>query len=171
MDREGARGAQGPTGPSEDDGTDAPGPGGRAPGVGGEALPDPEDAAAVAEEQRTVDLAAATPAAGFSAPRRDEPGRPFPFGLAALVLVLVLGWVGGTVAWQLRRDLGALEARLAATQDRAARLEGLQAQAALLRVRADLEVLRQSMPEGLAAEVERADAILGEVAGHHSGRP
>ncbi len=171
MDREGAPAPEGsPAG--EEDGAaerhDAPtGSGG--PGL--EGIPTPEDLAAVAEEGRTVEAAAQTPAAGAVRPPEQKTDRAFLWGVLGLVLLLVLGWLGGTAVWQLRRDLRSLEGRLAGAQAHTARVETLQARAALLRVRADLEALRQTLPPELAAEVERADAILGGVAGQLSPQP
>jgi len=133
--------------------------------------PTPEDLAAVAEEGRTVEAAAELPAAGAPSLRGRGPDRSFVFGALGLALLLAFGWLGGTAVWQLRRDLRALEGRLAGAQERASRVESHQARAALLRVRADLEALRQTLPADLAGEVTRADAILGEVADRVSSSP
>lgn len=126
--------------------------------------PTPEDAAALAEEQRTVDAAALVPAAGTPAPRAREADRTVALAVVALVLFLLLGWLGGTAVWQLRRDLAALEARLEASEGRASRSEQIQARAALLRVQADLEALRQSLPADAAEDVAQAESLLRQVA-------
>lgn len=134
------------------------------PSAGAQGGPSPEDAAALAEEQRTVDAAALLPAAGAPAPRTREANRTAVLGVVALVLVVLLGWLGGAFVWQLRRDLAALEARLAASEGRAARSEQIQARAALLRVQADLEALRQNLPADGAEQVAQAQVLLRRVA-------
>jgi len=110
-----------------------------------------------------VDAAALMPAAGTPVPRAREADRTVVVGAVALVVLLLLGALGGTAVWQLRRDVAALEARLAASEGRAARSEQIQARAALLRVQADLEVLRQSLPAEAAEDVARAESLLRQV--------
>ncbi|MDW7710145.1 MAG: hypothetical protein SCH98_06690 [Deferrisomatales bacterium] len=167
MDREVGKEGEGPAVPPGGEGSQGPeGPG---PEAGEGSFLTAEDAAALEDEQRTVAAAASTPATGAAAPKPSD--RPFPFGLVALVLVLLLAWGGGLVTWQVRRDLGALEARVAAGLDRTERLEALQTRGALLRARAELEALRRGLPPELAAQVERAEALLEEVADRHAGDP
>ncbi|MBE0618821.1 MAG: hypothetical protein IH608_13010, partial [Proteobacteria bacterium] len=86
-----------------------------------------------------MQAASAIPAAGSVAHGRQEGDRAFLYGALGLALLLVFGWLGGTAVWQLRRDLRTLEGRLAGAQAHVARVESLQARAALLRVRADLD--------------------------------
>lgn len=142
-----------------------------APSAGARGVPIPEDSAALEEEQRTVEAAALVPATGNPAPRAREADRTVVLGVVALVLFLLLGWLGGTAVWQLRRDLGALEARVGASEGRAARNEQIQARAALLRVQADLEALRQSLPADAAEDVLRAESLLRQVGERQAAEP
>lgn len=76
-------------------------------------------------------------------------------GAAAFLLLLTL-----VLFWQSRREVGALRDELAVVRLQARRSEVLQQQATLLRVRADLQGLRQTLPPDLAVEVDKADGAL-----------
>lgn len=117
--------------------------------------------AALEDEERLVEEAARRPAVGGaeSSPR-GRGDRTFLLAVLALGILLFFGWAGGTAILQLRRDVTALEARLAEVQADAQRAERLRARASLGRARADLEALRDALPPDLATELGPAFPAL-----------
>lgn len=118
--------------------------------------------AALDEEQRVLEEAAARPAvlAQRATARRD---RALLLAALALILFLVGGWVGGTAVIELRRDVAALEDRVHTAEDALARAETSRARAAVARARTDLREVEASLPQELAARVRLAVKNLGYV--------
>jgi hypothetical protein len=80
--------------------------------------------------------------------------------IVGLALLLLLGLVGGVSLWRTRGEVSALRSDLQAIKEGARRAEILQARAAIGRAGAELEPLLESLPPGLSADVEKAQAIL-----------
>lgn len=124
----------------------------------------PDDAPAEEEPVPT-----AVPVGG-ALPRGDR-DRFFLFGTVLLAILLLLGWVGATAVWQVRRDLGVLRSDLERQHQRMGAWEGIQSRSALARVRGELAVLGTSLPEELRSEVEEADRLLQRVSERLAAEP
>jgi len=120
------------------------------------------EAEALAEEQATVEEAATRPAAGR---RQSREGRDRGLLLAGLTLVvlLVVGWMGGTALVQLRRDVGSLSDRLDTAEASLNRAERSRAVSAVARARADLREADALLPDDLAVQVRLAEQTLQRV--------
>ncbi len=135
-----------------------------------EASPD-GDPEAVPDDAPAGEEPAPTPVSAGGAPPSPDRDRFFLFGTVLLGILLLLGWVGATAVWQVRRDLGALRADLEVQHQRMGAWEGVQSRAALARVRGELAALRTSLPEELRSEVEEADRLLQRVSERLSAEP
>ena len=110
--------------------------------------------------------------AATEGPSRDEPRdapppsgpRPddtFPTHLligAGIFAFLLL--VGAGFFWKAHSDRGSLQRDVSVLRAQVQRSQVLQELAALLRVRAELQALRQTVTQELALEVDKADGIL-----------
>ncbi len=130
------------------------------PPVDGAGSPSAEEAAAVAEESRVVDEAAARPARGRARPRDAARDRAFPLAVLVLAVVLVLGWIGGTTMWTLRRELGALQARVGEIERRQELDRRMRDLASVRRALAEIESLRRTLPPEIAPELDPAGRSL-----------
>lgn len=98
-----------------------------------------------------------------------KPAAPLWFGLdrrlvagaAAVVVVLVLFF--GVLLGKARHDLDALRGELVALRGELHRSQAIHDRGAVLRMRADIQTLRQTLPADLSADVEAADAALRRV--------
>lgn len=82
-------------------------------------------------------------------------------GAAAVVLVLVLFF--GALLGKARHDLQALRGELSALRAEVQRTQTIQDRGAVLRMRAELQSLRQTLPPALLSDVEAADAALRRI--------
>ncbi len=165
--------AAGPA-PARDSAPDDPfeAPEGAHPASGGTVAAPPDgDRGAVPHGAPADAEPAPTPRSAGAAPPRGDRDRFFLFGTVLLGLLLLLGWVGATVVWQVRRDLGVLRSDLERQHQRMGAWEGVQSRAALARVRGELAVLSTSLPEELRAEVEEADRLLQRVSERLTAEP
>lgn len=104
-----------------------------------------------------------------AAPPPREPPPPTPskgvdrrllVAAAAAVLLVLLGVL---LLVQARRDVSSLQGELKALRAEVRRSQVLQDRGAVLRVRAELQALRQTLPSALAPEVDKADQALGAI--------
>ncbi|GAB6063220.1 hypothetical protein [Deferrisoma palaeochoriense] len=125
----------------------------------------PGDVAAALADREAVEEAAAGPAAGAPPrPRESERDRAFLGMVVLAAVVLVFLWIGGTALWGMRRQMGALEARLGSLEAGLAAEARTRNRAAVGRILADLEALRQSLPADQADRLEDASRALRDVA-------
>ncbi len=137
------------------------------------AAEDPSDAdpGAVPDGAPAEEEEARPPASAKHVSPRSDRDRFFLFGTVLLGLLLLLGWVGATALWQVRRDLGVLRSDLERQHRRLGAWEGVQSRAALARVRGELAALGASLPEELRADVEQADRLLLSVSERLAAEP
>jgi hypothetical protein len=83
--------------------------------------------------------------------------------LAAGAVVLLFTLIGALLLFQARRDVSALQGELKALRVEVRRSQVLQDRGAVLRARAELQALRQTLPPDLAPEIDKADGILGGI--------
>jgi hypothetical protein len=170
---DGEDGAAGPSaarGAAPDDPFEAP-EGAHPASEGAATAPPDGDRGAVPDEAPAEEKRVSTPLSAGGAPPRGDRDRFFLFGTALLGILLLLGWVGATAVWQVRRDLGVLRSDLERQHQRMGAWEGVQSRAALARVRGELAVLRTSLPEQLRADVEEADRLLQRVSERLTAEP
>lgn len=107
------------------------------------------------------------------APIPDERRRDPVVMVAAVALVafLLLGWVALVQVGGLRREVGAVGERVDAVEARLAEGDSQQARAALRRLDAELQGLRETLPPALGAELEAAAEALGRVKAGVDTRP
>ncbi len=122
--------------------------------------PPGEGTAAEAEESRVVDEAATRPARGRPGNRNADRDRALPVAVLVLALVLVLGWIGGTTIWTLRRELGVLQARVGEIERREQLDRRVRDLAAVRRALAEIESLRRTLPPEIAPELDPAGRSL-----------
>jgi hypothetical protein len=127
-----------------------------APGEGGPELP-------------AGSLEAEEPVSSHAAPPKPEAPSALPFRLPdrrlllAAAAVVFLALIGALLLFQARRDVSALQGELRALRAEVRRSQVLRDRGAVLRVRAELQALRQTLPPDLAPEVDKADALMGGI--------
>ena len=166
-------GAAGPA-PARDSAPEVPpgSPEGADPAPGGAAAAPPDaDQGAVSDDSAAQKAPDPTVVPARGALPRGDRDRFFLFGTVLLAILLLLGWVGATAVWQVRRDLGVLRSDLERQHQRMGAWEGIQSRSALARVRGELAVLSTSLPQELRSEVEEADRLLQRVSERLSAEP
>ncbi|MBI5014639.1 MAG: hypothetical protein HZB55_04005 [Deltaproteobacteria bacterium] len=127
-------------------------------------VPEPEGPQPLDEDELLAG-AAAEPAEPSSAPaevpKRPDRRRLLAVVAAAVLLLLLLS--GVLFLLRARRDVSALQGELRALREEVRRSQVQQERGAVLRVRAELQALRQTIRPDLATEIDKADALLGGI--------
>ncbi|NTU60474.1 MAG: hypothetical protein HGA98_05395 [Deltaproteobacteria bacterium] len=103
-------------------------------------------------------------AAAESPPEPQPAAAPADNGLkriligAGVAVVVVL--VGAGFLWKTSSDLGALRREVAVLKAQTQRAQVAQQRGSLLRVRAELQALRQTLPPDLSLDLDKAEALL-----------
>lgn len=123
-----------------------------------EAVP-PDEAPAGVEgtsEGRPGGEGASTPPRS-EAPAQEGSVRRIAIGAGVLALVLL---VGAAFLWKALSGLGSLRQEVAVLKAQSQRSQIVQQRGSIQRARTELQILRQTLPADLAAEVDKAETVL-----------